>query len=136
MEFLSPVPDEILQHAPQNADCDGPNQECVILHVVDAAPHDMAELFSPPRLTIHSLLSALDLVKLLIWWTEFIYVPCLVVHWSGRIFVKSHRRRCVVVSPPCITFNSFMGICRGRMPPGRYEQTNLVGENILRNARV
>ena len=54
MEFLSPVPDEVPQQPPQDADTDGPSHECVILHAVDVAAHDMAELLSPPRLTKHS----------------------------------------------------------------------------------
>ena len=85
MEFLSPAPDETPQQPPRDADRDGSSQECVILHVVDVAAHDMAELFSPPRLSKHYVFPAFDLVRLLIWWTELIYVPRLVVHWSGRI---------------------------------------------------
>ena len=49
------MPDEAPQQPPQDADTDGSSQDCVILHVVDVAAHDMAELFSPPRLSKHSL---------------------------------------------------------------------------------
>ena len=48
MEFLSPMPDEVPQQPPQDADTDGSNQERVILHLVDAATHDLAELLSHP----------------------------------------------------------------------------------------
>ena len=48
------MPDETPQQSPQDADCDGPAHECVIVHVVDAATHGLAELLSPPRLTKHS----------------------------------------------------------------------------------
>ena len=63
---------KIPQQRPQNADCDGSSQECVILHViaVDVAAHDLSELYAPPRLTIHSVFPAFDLVRLLIWWTD------------------------------------------------------------------
>ena len=50
MELPSPV------EAPQLlvADDGGPSQDSVILDVVEIAAHDLAELFSPPRLTKHS----------------------------------------------------------------------------------
>ena len=48
-----PVPAAVPQQPPQDADTDGSSQDCVILHVVDVAAHDMAELLSPPRLTKH-----------------------------------------------------------------------------------
>ena len=84
MELLSPGPDEAPQQPPQDADTYGPSQEGVILHAVDVAAHDMAELLSPPRLTKHSVFfglrlgQACDLV-------DGIDVPRLVVHWSGCI---------------------------------------------------
>jgi hypothetical protein len=138
MECLSPVPDEIPQQPPQNADCDGSNQEYVILHVVGAATHDLAELCSPLRLTIHLFVfpglrpgQAFDLVNGLDLYT----VPGRALVWE---YLNTHRPRCVVVSPPCATFSRLMGICRGRMPLERFEKNNLVGKNIaiLRNVRV
>ena len=86
MELPSPVSDEVLLRPPQDPDSGGPNQDCEILRVVDAAAHDLAELFSPPRLTKHAGLlglrpgQAFDLVD------GVDLVPCMVVRWSGRIW--------------------------------------------------
>ena len=51
MELPSPLPDEV---PPQDADSDGSNHDSAILHGADAATHDLAEWFSPPRLTTYS----------------------------------------------------------------------------------
>ena len=46
MELPSPVSDEVLLRPPQDPDSGGPNQDCEISRVVDAAAQDLAE-FSP-----------------------------------------------------------------------------------------
>ncbi len=68
------------------------------MHGADAAAHDLAELFSPPRLTTHSgffdLLpgQAFDLVD---------GVDLSTVHGRALVwaYLEAHRPGCVVVSP-------------------------------------
>ena len=109
----------------------------VILRLVDAAAHDLADLFSPPRFTDHAGFfglrpgEAFDLTDGLDLGTA---------HGRARVwaYLKAHRPRCVVVSPPCTTFSRLMAICRGRMPPGKLEQHNVKGQRsvVLRSVSV
>ena len=128
MELPSPVSDEVLLRPPQDPDSGGPSQDCEILRVVDAAAHDLAELLSPPRLTKHAGLlglrpgQAFDLVD---------GVDLGTVHGRALVwaYLEAHRPRCVVVSSPCTTFSALMAICKGRMPPGKFEQNHGDGKN-------
>ena len=86
--------------------------------------NDMADMLSPPRLTNDSVFfgirpgQAFDLVDGI----DLCTVPGRALVWA---YLKAHRPRCVVEIPPCTTFSRLMGICRGRMPPGRFEDTIL-----------
>ena len=94
-----------------------------MLRVVDVAAHSLAELCPPPRLTKRAGLlgrrpgQACDLVD---------GVDLGTVHGRALVwaYLEAHRPRCVVVSSPCITFSAFMAICKGRMPPGKFEQNH------------
>jgi hypothetical protein len=80
------------------------------LEIVEPA-HDVAEVFSPPRLTRYAPSAGLqpgqafDLVD---------GVDLVDVH--GRALVRSylnvHRPRCVILSPPCTYFNKLMHISK------------------------
>ena len=127
MELPSLVSDEVLLRPPHDPDSGGPSQDCLILHVVDVAAHDLAELLSPPRLTKHAGLlglrpgQAFDLVD---------GVGLGTVHGRALVwaYVEAHRPRCVVVSSPCTTFSRSMAICKWRLPPGKLKQNHGDGE--------
>ena len=102
----------------------------MILRVVDVVAHDLAELFPPPRLTKRAGLlglrpgQAFDLVDGGDLGTVLGRAPV----WA---YLEAHRPRCVVVSSPCATFNALMAICKGRMPPGKFEQNHGDGKHLL-----
>ena len=118
------MPDAVPQRPRQGADTGGSSPDCVILRVVDVAAHDLAELFSPPRLTNQSGFfglrpgQAFDLVD----GGDLGTVHGRALVWA---YLKAHRPWCVVVSPPCATFSRLMARCRGRMPRGKFEQTHV-----------
>ena len=121
MELLSPVSDEVPQQPLQDADTDGSSQECVILflHVV----HDAMQLMIWQNCCLHvgfglRLGQAFDLVDGI----GLCTVLGRALVWA---YLKARRPRCVVVSPPC---SRLMGIRRGRMPPGRFEDNNMMGK--------
>ena len=135
MELPSPVSDEVLVRPPQDPDSGGPSQDCEILRVVDAVAHDPAELLSPPRVTQRAGLlglrpgQAFDLVD----GVDLGTVPGRALVWA---YLEAHRPRCVVVSSPCTTFSRLMAICKGRMPPGRFEQNHGEGKSRLSACHV
>ena len=130
MELLSPLPDEAPQQPPQDAGTDGPSQDCAILRAVTVAAHDMAEWLSSSLLTKHSGFFGLRLGQ----GFDMVYgVDLCTVLGSAlvRAYMKAHRPWCVVVSQPCTTFSRPMAICRGRMPPGRYDHNYMYGNILL-----
>ena len=85
---------------------------------------------SPPRLTKRAGLlglrpgQAFDLVD----GVDLGTVPGRALVWA---YLEAHRPRCVVVSSPCTTFSALMAICKGRMPPGKFEQNHGEGKHRL-----
>ena len=81
------------------------------LEIVEPA-HDVAEVFSPPRLTRYAPSAGLqpgqafDLVD----GVDLAEVHGRALVWS---YLNVHRPRCVILSPPCTYFNKLMQMSKG-----------------------
>ena len=99
------------------------------LEILEPA-RDVAELFSPPRLTRYAPSAGLqpgqafDLV-------DGVYLA--EVHGRALVwsYLNVHRPRCVIVSRPCTYFSSLIHICKGKMRFGEYDRKLALGKELL-----
>ncbi len=103
---------------------------CDVANLLQSATHDVAELFSQPRLTARAqhfglqpgqhfdLATGADLAT---------------VHGRAAVwaYLEKFKPKCVVVSPPCTCFSQLMASNKSRMDPKTYASKYALGVSLL-----